>query len=121
MTPAKADITHNIQSYCVVPNAVQAPGVKSAGYRGELKRKADAMSRLQYEVYSFATTNNLSEAAVDELLGMPSNLCTFQHVELLHIFTYYYNLLLHTKFYSIPVQERFSPEDIQHKESLLKT
>ena len=99
MTPAKADITHNIQSYCVVPNAVQAPGVKSAGYRGELKRKADAMSRLQYEVYSFATTNNLSEAAVDELLGMQSNLCTFLDLSMLNCYiflriitTYYYTL-----------------------------
>ena len=33
-----------------------------------------------------------------------------QHVELLHIITNYY-ILLHTKFYSIPVQERFSPEE----------
>ena len=27
MTPATADIIHNIQIYCVVPNGVQAPGV----------------------------------------------------------------------------------------------
>ena len=46
MTAATADIIHNIQSYCVVPNQVQAPGVESAGYREDLKHKADAMSRL---------------------------------------------------------------------------
>ena len=43
----------------------------------QLKRKADAIFRLQYEVYSFATKNNLSEAAVDELLDMLSNIRAF--------------------------------------------
>ena len=61
MTPVTADIIHNIQSYCVVPNGVEACGVESAGYTEDLKQKADAMSRLQYELYSFATKNNLSE------------------------------------------------------------
>ena len=52
----------------------QDPGVESGEYRTHLnlKRKADCISRSQYEVYSFqvATKHNLSEAAVDELLEM---------------------------------------------------
>ena len=62
-----------------------------------------SQSRSQYEVYSFATKNNLSEVAVDELLGMLSNECTFLDLSmlncyvLLRIITYYtyYYVLLH--------------------------
>ena len=57
----------------MVPDGDQAPGVDSENYRVGLKRKAADITRSQYEVYSFATKNNLSEAAVDELLGMLSN------------------------------------------------
>ena len=48
MTLARADIIHNIQSYRVVLNGAQAPGVQveSAGYREELKCKADAMAAM---------------------------------------------------------------------------
>ena len=50
-----ANICSNIQSYYVVPGGLQAPGVESAGYKEEQKPKADAISRLQYEVCSFTT------------------------------------------------------------------
>ena len=43
--PATTDIIHDIESSYVIPDRVQAPGVESAGYREELKRKADAISR----------------------------------------------------------------------------
>ena len=36
--------------------------MESDGYRGGLKRKADAITRTQYEDYSFSTKHNLSEA-----------------------------------------------------------
>ena len=39
----------------------------------DLKRKVAEISRSQYEVYSFSTKHNLSEAAVDELLWIISN------------------------------------------------
>ena len=51
--------------------------LNQAGLGEESKGKADAISRSQYDVYSFSTKNNLSEAAVNELLGILSNLCTF--------------------------------------------
>ena len=40
------------------------------------KHKAADISRTQYEVYLFSTKYNLSEATVDELLEMLSNVCT---------------------------------------------
>jgi len=105
ITPATTDVIRNIQSYYAVQDGVQAPGVESAGAREELKRKADAISRSQYEVYSFATKHNLSEAACEELLGMLSNVCNS-----FVIITYYYILLQ-----LMLGQVRFSPEDIQYK------
>ena len=51
----------------------QDPGVESGEYRTHLKGKADCISRSKYEVYLFATKHNFSEAAVDELLEMLSN------------------------------------------------
>ena len=47
--------------------------LESGEYITRLKCKADSTSRSQYEVYSFVTKHNLSEAAVDELLEMLSN------------------------------------------------
>ena len=60
----------------VVPDGVQEQGVRSDGHRLDLKRKAEQITRSQYEVYSFATKHNLSEAAVNELLEMLSNVST---------------------------------------------
>ena len=76
ITQKTSAITSDVQSLYVVPDGDQAPGVDSDGYRVGLKRKVSDISRSQYEVYSFATKHNLSEAAVDELLGMLSNVCT---------------------------------------------
>jgi hypothetical protein len=72
-TPATFDVIRDVRSLYVVPDGVMNPGVVSNGYREGLKRKADSISRSQYEVYSFATKHNLSEAAVNELLEMLSN------------------------------------------------
>ena len=58
----------------MVPDGDQAPGVDSDGSRVGLKRKAAGISRSMYEVYSFSTKTNLSEA--NELLGMLSNVST---------------------------------------------
>ena len=51
----------------------QASGIKLDGYRVGLKHKVADISMLQFEVYSFAKKHYLSEATVDELLGMLSN------------------------------------------------
>ena len=75
LVPATFDIIRYVRRQYAVPDGVQAPGVVSDAYRLELKRKADAISRSQYEAYSFSTKHNLPEAAVTELLEMLSNVC----------------------------------------------
>ena len=77
MSQATADVISDVRGHYDVPEGDQAAGVENTGwYRAGLKRKAADISRTQYEVYSFSTKNNLSEAAVDELLEMLSNVCT---------------------------------------------
>jgi len=73
ITQMTAKIIEDMRGHYVVPDGDQDPGVESGEYRTRLKRKADSISRSQYEVYSFVTKHNLSEAAVDELLEMLSN------------------------------------------------
>ena len=76
VTEKTSNVINHVRSLYVVPDGDQPPGVESDGYRVGLKRKVAELSRSQYEVYSFSTKNNLSEAAVEELLGMLSNVCT---------------------------------------------
>ena len=73
ITQKTAEIIENMRGHYAVPDGEQNPGVESGEYRTRLKRKADNLSRSQYEVYSFSTKHNLSEAAVDQLLEMLSN------------------------------------------------
>ena len=76
ITQKTSEIISDVRSLYAVPDGDQAPGLDSDGYRVSLKRKVADISRSQYEAYSFATKHNLSEAAVEELLGMLSNVCT---------------------------------------------
>jgi hypothetical protein len=76
LTPATFDIVRDVRLNYAVPEGAQEPGVESDTYMTGLKRKADGITRSQYEVYSFATKHNLSEAAVNELLEMLGNVCT---------------------------------------------
>ena len=76
ITQSTAGIISSIRSHYDVPEGEQEPGVESGVYRTRLKRKAAAISRSQYEVYSFSTKHDLSEAATDELLEMLSNVST---------------------------------------------
>ena len=75
LTQKTSDIIRDVRSHYAVPDGDQAPGLVCDGYRVELKRKVADISRSQYEVYSYVTKHNLSEAAVDELLEMLSNVC----------------------------------------------
>ena len=86
ITQKTSAIINNARSLYVVPDGDQAPGVVSDGYRVGLKRKVAAISRTQYEVYSFSTKHNLSEAAVDELLEMLSNVCTSSGPAAMYLF-----------------------------------
>ena len=55
LTHDTVDIIKDIRGHYAVPDGNQDPGVESDGYRVGLKRKADAITRTQYEVYSFST------------------------------------------------------------------
>ena len=103
-TPSTFDVIRDVRSLYVVPDGVLNPGVVSDGYRQALKRKADSITRSQYEVYSFSTKHNLSEAAVNELLEMLSNVssCLIQTIN-------NYDLC------DAAVQVRFCPSDITYK------
>ena len=76
MTTTNSAFISDLRSHYDVPEGQQAPGLVSDEYRLKLKRKAYDISRSQYEVYSFSTKHNLSEAATDELLEMLSNVNT---------------------------------------------
>ena len=81
MSQAIADAISDVRSHYYVPDWDQEAGVEDTeGNRAALKRKAADISTTQYsfstKVYSFSTKKNRSEAAVDELLEMLSNVCT---------------------------------------------
>ena len=67
-------IVENVRSFYAVPPGQQSEGVSTAELRVGMKRAATSISQSEYEVYSFATRHNLSEAATDELLQMLTNM-----------------------------------------------
>ena len=78
MSQATADVISDVRGHYDVPDGDQAAGVEDTGwFRAGLKRKAadSDFFRTQYEFSSFSTKHNPSEA-VDQLLGMFSNVCT---------------------------------------------
>ncbi len=56
-----------------MPPGPQPAAIESDELRVGMKRAAADISRSKFEVYNFATKHDLSEAAVDELLQMLSN------------------------------------------------
>ena len=77
MSQATADVISDVLGHYEVPDSDQAAGVEDTGLcRAGLKHKAADISRTQYKVYLFSTKHNLSEATVDELPEMLSNICT---------------------------------------------
>ena len=73
LSDTTSGIVNDIRSFYAVPDGTQSQGLDSNEYRAGMKRRADTISRSQYEVYSFLTKHDLSEAAADELLNMLSN------------------------------------------------
>ena len=62
----------------------QPEGIVSDELRVGRKRAAAAISRSQFEIYTFATRHDLSEAATDELIQLVSNVRTYSLWSLLH-------------------------------------
>ncbi len=59
-----------------VPFGTPPVGIETDELRVGMKRAAAKISRSQYEIYSFATRHDLSEAATDELLQIVGNVST---------------------------------------------
>ena len=85
ITQKTSDIINDVRRHYLVPDRDQLPEVDSDNYRVGLKRKAADITRSQYEVYSFATKYNLSEAAINEMLGMLSNVCICNSMQCMYL------------------------------------
>ena len=66
-------IVENVRGHYAVSGGEQPDGILTNELRVGMKRAAAAISRSQYEIYSFATRHDLSEAATDELIQLVSN------------------------------------------------
>ena len=70
---ANVKIVENVRGHYAVPPGTQPDGLLSDELRVGMKRAASQTSRSEYEIYSFSTRHNLSEAATDELLQLITN------------------------------------------------
>ena len=68
-----AEFVKDVASHYAISDGEQAPGISDGQHRAGMKRAAKDIARSQYEVYSFSTKHDLSEAATDELLELASN------------------------------------------------
>jgi len=74
---ANIKIVENVRDHYAVPPGEPPEGILSDELRVGMKRAASQISRSEYEIYSFSTRHNLSEAATDELLQMLTNVRNF--------------------------------------------
>ena len=77
-------VIEDVRSHYAVSAGEQPEGIVSDELRVGRKRAAAAISRSQFEIYTFATRHDLSEAATDELIQLVSNVRTFSLWSLLH-------------------------------------
>ena len=67
------DVVNDISSHFEVPEGSLQGSMESDEFRTGMKRRASGVSRSQYEVYTFSTKHDFSEAAIHDLLRMLSN------------------------------------------------
>ena len=77
-------VIEDVRSHFAVSAGEQPEGIVSDELRVGRKRAAAAISRSQFEIYTFATRHDLSEAATDELIQLVSNVRTYSLWSLLH-------------------------------------
>jgi hypothetical protein len=70
-------IVEDVRSHYAVSDQEPPDGVLSDAFRVGIKRAAAAISRSAFEIYSFSSRHDLSEAATDELLELVSNVSIF--------------------------------------------
>jgi hypothetical protein len=71
-------VVEDVRSHYAVPAEEQPDGILSDELRVGMKRAAAAIPRSEFEIYTFSTRHNLSEAATDELLQLVSNVSIFR-------------------------------------------
>ena len=81
-------VIEDVRSHYAVSAGEQPDGILSDELRVGTKRSAAAISRSEYEIYSFATRHDLSEAATDELIQLVSNVRIFSWWSLMHDCTF---------------------------------
>ena len=81
-------ILENVRENYAVPPGTQPDAMVSDDLRVGMKRAAADISRSKFEVYNFATRHDLSEAAIDELLQMLSNVGNILVVVLSKVFVF---------------------------------
>jgi len=101
-------IVENVRGHYAVSGGEQPDGILTNELRVGMKRAAAAISRSQYEIYSFATRHDLSEAATDELLQLVSNVSNLLSSVIFDDLW----CISHAVKYN---QMRFHPQDIQYK------
>jgi hypothetical protein len=76
---ANIKIVESVLDHYAVPPGTQPDGILSDDLRAGMKRAATEISRSQFEIYSYSTIHDLSEAGTDELLQMLTNVshCCF--------------------------------------------
>ena len=77
-------VIEDVRSHYAVSAGEQPEGIVSDELRVGTKRAAAAISRSQFEIYSFASRHDLLEAATDELIQLVSNVRTYSLWSLLH-------------------------------------
>ena len=77
-------VIEDVRSHYAVSAGEQPKGIVSDELRVGTKRAAAAISRSEFEIYSFASRHDLSEAATDELIQLVSNVRTFSWWSFMH-------------------------------------
>ncbi len=70
-------VVEDVGSHYAVSDEEQPDGILSDGFRVGMERAAAAIPRSEFEIYSFSSKHDLSEAATDELLELVSNASIF--------------------------------------------
>ena len=110
-------ILENVRGNYAVPPGTQPEAMVSDDLRVGMKRAAADISRSKFEVYNFATRHDLSEAAIDELLQMLSNVGNILVVVLSKVFVFTLACLDGLDSKLLPIVCR---SDLNHRQSLIR-
>ena len=73
LSESTSKFVENLEDYFVIPEGSMEDGHSTEEYQAQLRTAANDISRSQYEIYSFATRHDPSEAAINKLTALVSN------------------------------------------------